>query len=184
MQPPIPWDVELAQWLDQFFPPIEKRRSFARAHRRQSATPDIPRPAWIAPDEQKAARVFGAVVDTSGSMSRADLGKAVGAIASYAMSRDVGFVRLIQCDAAAHDAGFVKPEALLDRVQIKGRGGTVLMPGIRLLERADDFPDDGPILIITDGYCDKLSIHHEHAFLLAAGGRLPFRPRGPVFRFA
>jgi len=116
MQPPIPWDVELAQWLDQFFPPIEKRRSYARAHRRQSATPDIPRPAWVSPDEQKAARVFGAVVDTSGSMSRADLGKAVGAIASYAMSRDVGFVRMIQCDAAAHDAGFVEPEALLDRV--------------------------------------------------------------------
>ncbi len=60
-------------------------------------------PAWVAPDEERAACVVGAVVDTSGSMSPADLGKALGAIASYAMSRDVGYVRLIQCDAAPHE---------------------------------------------------------------------------------
>ena len=32
-QPPIPWDVKLAQWLDGFFQPIERRRTFARASR-------------------------------------------------------------------------------------------------------------------------------------------------------
>ena len=183
-QPPIPWDVELAQWLDRFFPPIERRRSFARAHRRQSATPDIPRPAWVVPEERRAGRTFAAVIDTSGSMDRAALGKALGAIASYAMSRDVERVRLVQCDASAHDAGYVAPETLLDRVELRGRGGTVLMPGIRAVERAEDFPDGGPILIVTDGDCDRLTVRHEHAFLLADGGRLPFAPRGPVFRFA
>lgn len=182
-QPPIPWDVALAHWLDQFFPPLESRRSYSRAHRRQSATPDIARPAWIAPEEERASRVFGAVVDTSGSMSRADLGKALGAITSYAMSREVGFVRLIQCDAAAHDAGYVEPASLLERVQVKGRGGTVLMPGIRLLEAAQDFPSDGPVLVITDGLCDTLTIKRQHAFLLAEGGRLPFQAKGPVFHF-
>ena len=183
MQPPIPWDVELAQWLDQYFPPLEKRRSYARAHRRQSATPDIVRPAWVSPEERKSARVFGAVIDTSGSMSRQDLGKAVGAIASYALSRDVSFVRLIQCDAAAFDAGYVEPETLLERVQVRGRGGTVLMPGIRMLEAADDFPNDGPILIITDGYCDRLTVKGDHAYLLADGGRMLHPTKGPVFRF-
>ena len=68
-------------------------------------------------------------------------------------------------------------------VQVKGRGGTVLMPGIRMLEEAEDFPKDGPILVITDGACDPLRIRREHAFLLAAGGRLPFQPKGPVFHF-
>ena len=183
-QPPIPWDVDLAHWLDQFFPPLERRRTFARAHRRQSASPDIPRPAWVSPDESRSARVFGAVVDTSGSMSRADLGKAVGAIASYAMSRDVGYVRLIQCDAAAHDCGYVEPEALLERIEVRGRGGTVLMPGIRMIEEARDFPPDGPLLVITDGGCDRLTIRRDHAFLLVEGGRLPFQAKGPVFRFA
>ncbi|MEM7423961.1 MAG: VWA-like domain-containing protein, partial [Pseudomonadota bacterium] len=164
-QPPIPWDVELAQWLDQFFPPVEKRRSFARAHRRQSSSPDIPRPAWITPEEQRTSRVFGVVVDTSGSMSRADLGKAIGAIASYAMSRDAAYVRLIQCDAAPYDSGYLQPEDLLHRIQVRGRGGTVLMPGIRLLEEAADFPSDGPVLVITDGICDVLKIRRQHAFL-------------------
>jgi predicted metal-dependent peptidase len=182
MQPPIPWEVKLAHWLDQYFPPLEKRRTFARAHRRQSATPDIPRPAWIMPDEERTSRVFGAVVDTSGSMSRSDLARAIGAIASYAMSRDVSLVRLVQCDAAAHDSGYVPPEVLLDRVQIKGRGGTVLMPGIRLLEQAKDFPQDGPILLITDGACDRLTIRRDHAILLADGGRLTQPVTGPVFR--
>lgn len=183
-QPPIPWDVELGQWLDQFFPPLEKRRTFSRAHRRQSATPDIVRPAWVSTDEQRAGRVFAAIVDTSGSMSRSDLGKAIGAIASYAMSRDVGFVRLIHCDARAYDAGYIEPESLLDRVQIKGRGGTVLMPGVRLLDDATDFPKNGPALIITDGMCDKLTIRRDHAYLLAQGGRLAFPAKGPVFRFS
>ncbi|XWN31412.1 MAG: hypothetical protein ROR55_28845 [Devosia sp.] len=184
MQPPIPWDVALAHWLDQYFPPLERRRTFARAHRRQAATPDIPRPAWVAPEETRQARVFGAVVDTSGSMNRVDLGKAIGAIASYAMSREVRAVRLIECDAAAHDAGYVLPEALLQTVRVRGRGGTVLMPGIRQLEAAPDFPKDGPILIVTDGACDTLTIRREHAFLLAAGGRLPFPTKGPVFHMA
>lgn len=183
-QPPVPWDVKLAQWLDRYFPPLERRRSFARAHRRQAATPDIPRPAWIAPDEQRRSRVFAALIDTSGSMSRADLGKALGAIASYAQSRDVGFVRMIQCDAHARDAGYVEPEALLDRVQVTGWGGTVLMPGIRLLDALDDYPRDGPLLVITDGECDDLTIARDHAYLMADGGRLPFPTRAPVFRMA
>ncbi|MEL6978048.1 MAG: VWA-like domain-containing protein [Pseudomonadota bacterium] len=183
-QPPIPWDVALGHWLDQFFPPLERRRSYARAHRRQGATPDIPRPAWVAPEEARAARVFGVVLDSSGSMDRVLLGEGIGAIASYAMSRDVAAVRLIQCDAAAHDAGYVEPEALLERVEIHGRGGTALMPGVRALERARDFPQDGPILVITDGACDILHIEREHAFLLPEGGRLPFAPKGPVFRMA
>lgn len=183
MQPPIPWDVEMAHWLDQFFPPLERRRSYARAHRRQSATPDIPRPAWVMPDDSRAARVFGAVVDTSGSMTRAELGKAIGAIASYAMSREVSYVRLVQCDAAPYDAGYIEPEVLLERLQVKGRGGTVLMPGIQLLENAQDFPKNGPILVITDGYCDRLTLKHDHAFIIPAGGRLDFPAKGPVFRF-
>ena len=183
-QPPIPWDVELAQWLDQFFPAIEKRRSFARASRRQSASPDIPRPQYVTPPEQLKGRTFGVVIDTSGSMSRVELGKAVGAIASYAMSRDVTAVRIVQCDARPHDIGYVEPESLLDRVTVRGRGGTVLQPALDMLQRKDDFPPDGPILMITDGYCDRLAIKRSHAFLLPEGGRLPFRPVGPVFHFS
>jgi hypothetical protein len=49
------------------------------------------------------------------------------------------------------------------------------------LDRARDFPEDGPVLLITDGWCDPLRIRREHAVLVPAGARLPFVPRGPVF---
>ena len=183
-QPPIPWDVELARWFDSFFAPLEKKRSYVRPSRRQSATPDIARPSHVVQPDQEDARTFGVVLDTSGSMDRALLAKALGAIASYAISRDVPLVRVIFCDAAAYDEGYMSPEDIAWRVRVKGRGGTILQPGINLLENAEDFPSKGPLLIITDGDCDKLAIRREHAFLIPNGKHLPFSPWGKVFRFS
>jgi predicted metal-dependent peptidase len=183
LQPPIPWDVKLGQWLDNYFPPITARRSFARASRRQSATPDIPRAVYIKPLELMAARTFGVVLDTSGSMDKNTLARGLGAIASYALSREVPQLRLIQCDAGIHDMGYIEPESLLETVEVKGRGGTVLQPAIERLESAPNFPQDAPILIITDGECDYLSCRRNHAFLLPEGGRLPFDTRAPIFHF-
>jgi predicted metal-dependent peptidase len=181
-QPPIPWDVELAQWFDHHFSPLAKIRSYARPSRRQSATPDIPRPRWVPDFGAGEVRTFGVLLDTSGSMDRFLLARALGAITSYSISRDVPAVRVVFCDAATYDQGYIPPEAIADRVQIKGRGGTILQPGIDLLESAEDFPEAAPLLIITDGFCDRLVIHREHAFLLPEGRHLPFVPKGKVFR--
>jgi predicted metal-dependent peptidase len=127
-------------------------------------------------------RTFGVVLDTSGSMDRHLLAKALGAIAGYAISRDVPAVRVIFCDAAAHDAGYLAPEAIAGQVKVRGRGGTVLQPGIDLLESTPDFPVTSPLLVITDGWCDRVRVRRDHAFLLPEGRTLPFAPRGPVFR--
>ncbi len=180
--PVVPWDVELAHWFDAHFVPLEKRRSYARANRRQSATPDIARPALIVPEELKRSRTFGVVLDTSGSMERNLLGKALGTIASYAIAHEVAAVRVVFCDATAYDAGFLLPEQIAGSVQVRGRGGTILQPGVDLLQNAPDFPDDAPILILTDAQCeDDLSVVREHAFVVPHGAKLPFRVRGPVF---
>ena len=58
------------------------------------------------------------------------------------------------------------------------------MPGIRLLETAEDFPKKGPLLIITDTYCDRITVHQprEHAFLIPHGEHLPFPTIGKVFK--
>jgi predicted metal-dependent peptidase len=181
--PPIPWDVRLGQWLDDFFPPLERRRSFARSSRRQSSSPDIPRAVWERPPERVATRTFGVVLDTSGSMPPWALARALGAIASYAMSREVFLVRIIQCDAGFHDMGYVDPESLLQTVEVQGRGGTILQPAISFLEEDERFPKDAPILVITDGACDVLAIRRRHAFLMPEGCRLPFRTAAPVFAF-
>jgi predicted metal-dependent peptidase len=182
-QPPIPWDVELARWFDEHFAPMEKRRSYARPSRRQSATPEIPRPSWTYRQELMDNRTFGVILDTSGSMDRSLLAKALGAIASYSLSREVPLVRVIFCDATYYDQGYIPPEVIANRVKVRGRGGTILQPAIDFLERVEDFPKDGPLLIITDGYCDNLHLprHRDHAFLLPKGRFLPFAPKGKVF---
>lgn len=179
-RPPIAWDVELARWFDEHFPPLERVRTYARLSRRQSATPDIPRPRYVAPQDDDS-RTFAVVLDTSGSMERTLLAKCLGTIASYCAARDVRRVRLVFCDAAAYDQGYVAAEEIAGRVKVKGRGGTVLQPGIDLVERAHDFPEAGPILIITDGACDRLRIKREHAFLIPQGRSLPFVAKGEVF---
>ncbi|GGK75861.1 hypothetical protein Ppa06_32260 [Planomonospora parontospora subsp. parontospora] len=181
-QPPLPWDAALARWFDEHVPSADRRRSYARASRRQASSPDIPRPGWIRPEELVRRATFGVVLDTSGSMDTRLLGKALGSIASYATARDVPRARVVFCDAAAYDAGYLPVEEIANRVRVRGRGGTVLQPGVNLLERAEDFPPAGPILVITDGWCDVLRIRREHAFLIPEGARLPFAPRGPVFR--
>jgi hypothetical protein len=183
-QPPVPWDVALARWFDDHFRPLERRRSYARASRRQSASPEIVRPGWHVPPELLADRTFGVVLDSSGSMDTRLLGKALGAIASYAAARDVAAARVVFCDAEAYDNGWMAPAEIATRVRVRGGGGTVLQPGVDLLEHAHDFPKDGPILVITDGWCDRVQVRREHAFLTPAAARLPFVPRGPVFRLA
>jgi predicted metal-dependent peptidase len=180
--PPIPWDVKLAQWLDQFFPIPEYRRTYARPSRRQSATPNIPRPSVRPREGWDEGRTFGVVIDTSGSMSPITLARGLGAVASYCTAREIPAVRVVFCDAEATDAGFMTAEEVGGRVRVRGRGGTVLQPGIDLLQRADDFPAEGPILIITDTWIEpKLAIQREHAYLVPFGERLPFPPQGPVF---
>ncbi len=179
--PPPPWDVQLAQWFDRFFQPLESVRSYARPSRRQASTPDIPRAGRHRPEIPVRERTFGVVLDTSGSMGSVLLGKALGAIASYALARDVPAARVVFCDAVAYDAGYLAVEDIAGSVKVRGRGGTVLQPGITLLERADDFPPDGPILVITDAQCDVVRVRREHAFLIPRGARLPFTPRGEVF---
>jgi predicted metal-dependent peptidase len=180
-QPPIPWDVELARWFDEHFSPLEQCRTYARQSRRQAATPDIPRPRWTPIHGALDGRTYGVVLDTSGSMDRTLLAKALGTIASYSIAREVPLVRVVFCDATYYDQGYMQPEDIAKSVKIRGRGGTVLQPAIDMLEKEENFPKDGPILIITDGDCDRLNIQRKHAFVIPQGKHLPFIARGKVF---
>ncbi|MGC4046240.1 MAG: hypothetical protein QM758_20820 [Armatimonas sp.] len=166
--PPVPWDVELARWMDLHVPlPRDWRRTYARASRRQSSTPDIPRPARYIPQETLDACTFGVILDSSGSMDRQLLGRALGAISSYADARDVPAVRLVLCDAAPYDRGYVQPMELRGTYPVTGRGGTVLQPALNFLLGRSDFPASAPIMIITDGFCEEeIVCPREHCFLL------------------
>lgn len=184
LQPPIPWEVRLARWFDHHFPPVDTVRTWSRLSRRQSATPEIPRPRLAPNPNNLVGRTFGVILDTSGSMSNKALGRALGSIASYAEAKEVQAVRVVCCDARPYDLGWLPAGEIADRVTLRGRGGTVLQPGIDLLETDHDFPKDGPLLVITDGDCDRLVISREHAFLLPEGRRLPFPARGEIFEMS
>ncbi|MER6799988.1 vWA domain-containing protein, partial [Amycolatopsis mediterranei] len=95
--PPLPWDAQLARWFDEHVRVELPVRSYARASRRQSASPDIPRPGRVRPERLDRRVTFGVVLDTSGSMNAELLGKALGAIASYALARDVPAARVVFC---------------------------------------------------------------------------------------
>lgn len=181
-QPPIPWDVELARWFDRNLGTLDRTRTYARPSRRQASTPDIPRPVWHLPKTELEARTFGVILDTSGSMDRGTLAKALGSIASYSESRDVLSARVVFCDANYYDQGYISISDIAGTVRVRGRGGTVLQPAVSFLEEAKDFPAEAPILIITDGATDVFKVRREHAYLMPAGRTLPFLARGEVFR--
>jgi hypothetical protein len=93
-------------------------------------------------------------------------------------------VRVVFRDAEAHDNGWMHPADIAGWVRVRGRGGTVLQPGVIRLQEAVDFPKNGLILIITNAMCDRVRVQRDHAFLIPMGAVLPFPPRGPVFRFS
>lgn len=182
-QPPIPWQVELSDWIAERFPLEDNKRTYARPSRRQSSTPNIPRPSYVKPQYDKKTRTYGVILDTSGSMDRQLLGKCLGAIASYSSAQEVKEVRLIFCDAQPYDEGFVPIEMLAHKIKVKGRGGTVLQQAVNYLENAKDFPDNAPILILTDGFFEEnLKIEREHAFLVPNKHYMPFSAKN-IFEF-
>lgn len=182
-QPTIPWDVRLGRWFDLHVPFPENKRSYMRPSRRQSSAPDTPLPRTIIAEEFKSnAHTFGVVLDTSGSMSRSLLAKALGTIAQYALSHEVPGVRVIFCDANPYDAGYIRPDDLMySPIQVHGRGGTQLQPAVELFEQLSEFPPDAPLLILTDGFTDVFHVKRTHAFVLPKGRNMPFATRGDVF---
>lgn len=184
-QPPIPWDVKLARWFDTHFDEAEKTRTYSRASRRQYSNPDIPRPAWKTIVDDSPKFTLGVVLDTSMSMNREILGKALGSITSYSLAKDIISIRLIYCDALPYDQGFINPQDLIDSASVVGRGGTKLQPALDLLNSFNDFPRESPVLIITDGELFEtfLNPDRKHAYLLPKGKRLPFKVED-VFEFS
>ncbi len=183
-QPAIPWQVELADWIGKHFPIDESKRTYARASRRQSSTPDIARPSYIKPQYEKRTRTYGVILDTSGSMDKTLLGKCLGAIASYSQAQNVEEVRLIYCDAKPYDEGYVNVNDIMNRVKMKGRGGTVLQTAVSYLENEVNFPKEAPILILTDGFFESnLVVNRPHAFLVPNRYILPFHAEN-VFEFS
>ncbi|MEN8237527.1 MAG: hypothetical protein ABFQ95_08360 [Pseudomonadota bacterium] len=163
---PTRWDVQLAHWFDTHFLPIERHRTYARPGRRQAAMGKIPCPSFRYSYEDLQSRTFGLVLDTWPSMDRDLLAEAFDVLMMQSIAHDIPQIRLIFCDKTTYDEGYVLPEHLREHTNIKGLKHPPLQPGIDLLESAYDFPRHSPILLVTDGACDRLNVRREHAFIV------------------
>ena len=179
--PPPPWDVQLGRWFDENIPPLERVRTYGRPSRRQSATPGIARPRYIWPEFESAVKgTLGLIVDVSGALDTLHATLALGAITTYALSRAIPKVRLVLSGAELIDEGMTSCDDLLQKFKLSERARPAMQPAVELLDKAIDFPEDAPMLLLTGLPCDRIVTQRTHAYLIPEEGQLSYKSDAPV----
>ncbi|MFJ4468472.1 VWA-like domain-containing protein [Streptomyces sp. NPDC089424] len=144
-QPPQPWRELLGAAVRSATsgPGVGEDYTYGRPSRRSTAVPGAVLPSL----RRRPPRVC-VVVDTSGSVSDAELGSALREVA--AITRAVGgrrdLVTVLSCDAAAQ---VVHPLCRAEGIQLVGGGGTDLRTGFAGALRTRPRPD--VVVVLTDG---------------------------------
>ncbi|MGW2764552.1 vWA domain-containing protein [Streptomyces sp. NPDC001275] len=124
-------------------PGVGENHSYRRPSRRSAAVPGV-----LLPSLRRTPPRVCVVIDTSGSVSDAELGSALLEVA--AISRAVGgrrdLVSVISCDAAA---GIAVPLCRAENMELIGGGGTDLRSGFARALRSR--PRSDVIVALTDG---------------------------------
>ncbi|MFH8798281.1 VWA-like domain-containing protein [Streptomyces sp. NPDC017936] len=143
--PPQPWRRLLGAAVRSAAgaPGVGENHSYRRPSRRSAAVPGV-----LLPSLRRTPPRVCIVIDTSGSVSDAELGSALLEVA--AISRAVGgrrdLVSVISCDAAA---GVAVPLCRAENIELVGGGGTDLRSGFARALRSRPRPD--VIVALTDG---------------------------------
>jgi predicted metal-dependent peptidase len=143
--PPQPWQRLLGAAVRSAAgaPGVGEDYSFRRPSRRSAGLPGV-----LLPSLRRTPPRVCVVIDTSGSVSDAELGSALLEVA--AISRAVGgrrdLVSVISCDAAA---GVAVPLCRAENIALVGGGGTDLRSGFALALRSRPRPN--VIVALTDG---------------------------------
>ena len=90
------------------------------------------------------------ILDTSGSMSN-EFDK----VLSYIFQNDIS-INLIQIDTKVQDVVEIKNKKELEKMKIKGLGGTILQPAVDYLKDPKNGINKYNTVILTDGYTDSL----------------------------
>lgn len=143
--PVVPWQQVLSRYLRQCIEMSIGAHDFThrKPNRRQSAYGNIIMPASYRPKVE-----VGVVLDTSGSMSEADLSAALCEIDGILRAAQAN-VQVVCCDSQAHAAQNVSNART---VKILGRGGTDMTVGLRAASKG--FPVPHVLVCLTDGYTD------------------------------
>ncbi|WP_433225802.1 vWA domain-containing protein [Microtetraspora malaysiensis] len=143
--PPQPWRELLATAIRSAVsgPGVGEDYTYGRPPRRSAGLPGV-----ILPSLRRRPPRISVVIDTSASVSDAELGSALLEVA--AIVRAVGgrrdLVSVLSCDAAARVA---QPLCRAEGMALVGGGGTDLRAGIAKALRASPRPD--VIVVLTDG---------------------------------
>ena len=124
-------------------PGVGEDYSYGKPSRRSASLPGI-----VLPSLRRRPPRVSVIVDTSGSVSDAELGSAILEIAGIARAlggrRDL--VSVLSCDAAAH---LTHPLCRGEQIPLVGGGGTNLRTGFVKVLRTNPVPD--VIVALTDG---------------------------------
>jgi predicted metal-dependent peptidase len=146
LEPTIDWRRQLAAHIRRGAADVAGRVDFTyqRPSRRASAVPDVVLPSLRQPLPRVAL-----VIDTSGSMSDAMLGAALGEVTGVLRSIGVARrnVRVIACDARAHATQLVRD---VRAIRLEGGGGTDMGAGLRAAASLRPRPD--LTIVLTDGF--------------------------------
>ncbi|MEU2062497.1 VWA-like domain-containing protein [Streptomyces sp. NPDC013455] len=143
--PPQPWRQLLGAAVRSAAaaPGVGENHSYRRPSRRSAGLPGV-----LLPSLRRTPPRVCVVIDTSGSVSDAELGSALLEVA--AISQAVGgrrdLVSVISCDAAA---GIAVPLCRAENIELLGGGGTDLRSGFARALRSRPRPD--VIVALTDG---------------------------------
>lgn len=141
--PTVPWDRVLRAAVRRAIADRAGRTNYTYSRPSRRQVPGVVKPAMRGP-----AIAVSIVIDTSGSMSLADLdaamGEVQGVLRSSGVARDL--VQVLSCDAAATTAQRVKSAAT---VRLTGGGGTDMRVGIAAAEKSRPAPH--VVVVLTDG---------------------------------
>ncbi|MFD4638142.1 VWA-like domain-containing protein [Lentzea sp. NPDC058436] len=144
-QPPQQWRDLLGAAIRSAVsgPGVGEDYTYGRPSRRSASVPGVVMPSL----RRRPPRVV-VIVDTSGSVSDAELGSAI--VEITAIVRAVGgrrdLVSVLSCDAAAHVTG---PLCKAEGIPLVGGGGTDLREGFDKALRSSPRPD--VVVVLTDG---------------------------------
>ena len=146
LEPTVDWRRQLSAHIRRGVARAAGRVDFtySRPSRRAASSHDVVLPSLRRPLPQVAV-----VIDTSGSMSDAMLGEALGEVRGVVRALGVGrdSLHVIACDAQAYAAERVRDVA---RITLSGGGGTDMGAGLAAAAALRPRPD--VIVVLTDGF--------------------------------
>lgn len=143
--PPLPWRELLGAAVRSAASDsgVGEDYTYGRPSRRSAGLPGV-----VLPSLRRRPPRVSVIIDTSGSVSDAELGSAL--LEVTAISRAVGgrrdLVTVLPCDASA---GIVHPLCRAEGIPLMGGGGTDLRTGFAKALRASPRPD--VVVVLTDG---------------------------------